>query len=218
MIIPKLKKDLTVAQCRLRSFIKKQEAEVDANPISLYPTDPLTPDRGFMYSNFAYVNDPSVTDKVHQIIYDTFYTCQSRILIRGNHTKDYQKRESGNCKNTGFLGWLKSSEFIELDHVIFESDQIASDLKSLEKKLVSRTQHEVEDILNEMSDEYAPYMGASTDVNTYTRKLKQMIFIGFKIANAPLNYNENRIGISFLDQDDDEIVMYDTTRIRAIWS
>jgi hypothetical protein len=218
MIIPKLKKDLKRVQRRLKSFIKKQEAEVTAYTVPITPSNILKCPAEFMYSNFAYVNDPGTTDKVYQIIYDTFYTCQSRILIRGKHTADYQKRKYVKHKNNGILGWIESSEFIELDHVIFESDQIASELKSLEKTLVSRTQHEVEDILNEISAEYAPYIGADVDVRSPSKTQKQMIFIGFKIANAPLNYNENRIGISFLDQDDDDIVMYDTTRIRAIWS
>jgi hypothetical protein len=218
MIIPKLKKDLIIAQRRLKSFIKKQESEVEAYTKPVLPSNILKCPSNFMYSNFAYMDDSSLVDKVYQIIYDTFYTLQSRILVRGKQTKDYQKRKFAKNKNNGILGWIESSEFIELDTIIFESDQIESDLKSLEKTLVSRTRHEVEDIMNEITDEYAPYIGADVDVNTHTRTQKQMTFTGFKIANAPLNYNENRIGISFLDQDENEILMYDTKRIRAIWS
>ena len=218
MIIPKLKKDLIIAQRRLKSFIKKQESEVEAYTKPVMSSNILKCPSNFMYSNFAYVDDPDLVDKVYQIIYDTFYTLQSRILVRGKQTKDYQKRKFIKSKNNGILGWIESSEFIELDNVIFENDQVASGLNSLEKTLVSRTRQEVEDIMNEITDEYAPYIGADVDVNTHTRAQRQMTFTGFKIANAPLNYNENRIGISFLDQDENEIMMYDTKRIRAIWS
>ena len=218
MIIPKLKKDLIIAQRRLKSFIKKQESEVDAYTKPVLPSNILKCPSNFMYSNFAYVDDPDLVDKVYQIIYDTFYTLQSRILVRGKQTKAYQAAKYRTQKNNGILGWIESSEFIELANVIFENDQIASGLNSLEKTLVSRTRREVEDIMNEITDEYASYIGADVDVNTHTRTQKQMTFTGFKIANAPLNYNENRIGISFLDQDENEIMMYDTTRIRAIWS
>lgn len=215
MILSKLKKDLRTAQRSLNSFIKKQEKLVDnySNPIN--SDNILECPLGFMYSNFAYANDIETTDKIHQIYYDTFYTRPTRILVRGQFTKEYQKRTQ---KNKGIFGWSDGSEFIELDKVVFEDSAIDDGLRNLEKKVVSETQREVDVILNQISAEYESYIGAEVDIKTKPRTHTPMIFTRFRVTDAPLNYDERRVGISFLDQDENEIVMYDTKRIRAIWS
>ena len=109
-------------------------------------------------------------------------------------------------------------EFIELDKLVFEDNAVATGLRSLEKQVVSETQCEVGDILNEISAEYESYIGSDVDVKMKPRTHTSMIFTRFRVTDAPLNYDKRRLGISFLDQDENEIVMYDTTRIRAIWS
>ena len=219
MIIPKLKKDLRSAQKRLCSFIKKQEKLVNKYTIPINPSNIVKCPSNFMYSNFAYVNDETLTDKVYQILYDTFYTCQSHILIRGKYTNDYQKRTQTKRNGSKCLfSWNEASSFIELSGVIFEDSKIESELKLLDTKLVSQTHREVESILNQMANRYESYIGCEVDVKTHTRSQKQMVFTGFLVANAPLQWDARRIGISFLDQDENEIVMYDTKRIRAIWS
>jgi len=69
MIIPKLKKDLKRVQHRLKSFIKKQEAELTAYPMPITPSNTIKCLAECMYSNFAYVNDSDTTDNI--VMYDT---------------------------------------------------------------------------------------------------------------------------------------------------
>ena len=202
-----------MAQRRLSSFIKKQELEVNNYTHPIDSANILECPSGFMYSHFTYANDPSLSDKVYQIIYDTFYTQPTQILIRGNSTKEYQKRTQ---KHKG--RWCEGREFIELDKIVFEDPVVGDGLRTLEKRIVSETQHEVDSVLNEITTKYESCIGVDVDVKGKFRTIKQMKFTGFGVTNAPLNYDERRVGISFLDQDENEIVMYDTKRIRAIWS
>jgi hypothetical protein len=220
MIIPKLAKDLHSAQNGLNSFIKEQEESITkySDPMTFFEKNEP---HNLLYSTFSYVADPTLTDKVYQIYYQTFYTLQSQLLIRGEHTKkhlDSMKKRIRSLPTGIYSNQTTGSDFIELFEVEFHNAETQNELRSIEKSYVSTTMQKSRDILDQLTNEYESHIGSEVDMWTKKRTQEQMIFVGFKIADAPCQWDKRRIGILFLDESEDEILLYDTQRIRAIWS